>query len=117
LSYLRTPGTPLGTSERWWLEQLLERMQGFKRKKGGSYVPLGHKSREEQHAVAHAHVRQLQSQGLLEDAAIDVVATKLYPAWYANEKGGPGASQKSYIKRESGRAYTTRRGRADISPL
>jgi integrase len=98
LAYLQTPGTRFGPGERWWLEQLFKRMKGFTRKKGGNWVPLGHKSREEQHAIAHAHVCDLQSQGLSEDAAIDAAATKLYATWYANDKGGPGSSLKSYIK-------------------
>jgi hypothetical protein len=40
----------------------------------------------------------LKSQGLSEEAAIDVAA-KIYAAWYANDKGGPGASLANYIKR------------------
>jgi hypothetical protein len=97
-AYLRTPGTPFGPWERWWLEQLLERMQGFIRKKGGRYVPLTYKSRNEIHAIAEKLVHDLQNQGLPLEAAIDTVA-RAHPQWYANDKGGPGASLAAYFKR------------------
>jgi len=96
-AYLRTPGTPFGPWERWWLEQLLDRMQGFIRKKGGRYVPLTHKSRKEIHAIAASLVRDLQKQGLSLEAAINTVA-RVLPQWYANDKGGPGSSLAAYIK-------------------
>jgi hypothetical protein len=73
-------------------------MQGFIRKKGGRYVPLTYKSRNEIHAIAEKLVHDLQNQGLPLEAAIDTVA-RAHPQWYANDKGGPGASLKAYLKR------------------
>jgi len=107
-AYLRTPGTPFGPWERRWLEQLLERMQGFIRKKGGNYVPLTHKSRPEIHEIAAKLVRDLQNQGRSLEAAINIVA-RAHPQWYANDESGPGSSLAAYIKRRP-KARQLRRG-------
>jgi integrase len=98
LTYLRTPGTPFGPWERRWLEELLERMQGFKRKESGRYIPLFHKSRDEIHAIAAKFVCDLQNEGMPLEPAIDTVA-RAHPQWYENDRNGPGSSLRAYIKR------------------
>jgi integrase-like protein len=100
IEYLRLPGVALGSSECWWLRQLLERIQ-FKRKKGGRYVPLGQKSRKEIHETGAAHVRDLQqTEKLSREAAIDA-AVQIYPAWFGADAG---ASLANFMKRGPSRS-------------
>ena len=95
IAYLRRPGAKLGSSECWWLQQLLERMQ-FRRKKRGKYVPLGQNSRQEVNAIGAAYVRHLQNtEGLPQDAAIDCTA-KTHPQMFGHDAG---ASLANFIKR------------------
>jgi hypothetical protein len=95
IEYLRQPGAKLGSSECWWLQQLLDRIK-FKRKKGGRFVPLGQKSQKEINEVGAAHVRHLQqSEGMSQPDAIDRVV-KMYPEWFGVDAGSRLAN---YIKR------------------
>lgn len=73
VAYLNRPGAQLGPAESWWLKMLLERMR-FVRKKGGNFVPLGRKSREEVRRRGAARVRDLMRvDGLSQTEAIDRV--------------------------------------------
>jgi hypothetical protein len=103
IAHLSRPGVQLGLSECLWLRSLLERMQQFKRRKGGRYVPLGQKSQRERHERGAEHVRQLvraaraRGEKLSTEAAIDEVA-QIYPAWFSADAG---ASLANFIKRGS----------------
>jgi integrase len=96
IAYLRQPGLEqIGATELWWLRQLLDRVQ-FKRKKGGKWIPLGHKTRPEIHAIAAEHVRDLmRTEGISQAQAIDRVVA-IYPEWYGHDAG---TSLLSFIKR------------------
>jgi integrase len=92
--FARRPGAKLGSSECFWLVQLLDRVASFKRQKPGRFVPLGHKSSKERHQIGAAHVRKLQATLPLE-AAIDAVV-RIYPDWFGADHG---LSLMSFIKR------------------
>ena len=95
IEYLRRPGAKLGSSECWWLQQLLDRMR-FKRKKSGRYVPLGQKSHKEIHQMGAAHARDLQRiEGLSQAEAIDRVI-QIYPQHFADDAG---ASLANFMRR------------------
>ena len=97
LTYLRKPGAQLDVAECWLLQQLLERMQQFKRKKRGRFVPLGQKSREQINEMGAAYVRKLQAEGHQQAAAINITV-KTYPESFGADEG---LSLLNHIRRGS----------------
>jgi hypothetical protein len=73
---------------------LFEQLQ-YKLKKRGPHVPLGMKSRKEEHEIGTAYVRKLQDEGRSQDAAIDETA-KTHPDMFGKDAG---ASLANFIKR------------------
>jgi integrase len=96
IDYLRRPAAQLGPAECFLLRALLERMQSFRRMKGGRYVPLDAKSRKEINEFGAAYVRHLQqTEGLSREDAIDHTV-QTYPQFYAHDAG---AGLANFIKR------------------